>query len=199
MPIFTALGAECTVLDYSPLQLDSERVVALREGYEIEIIRGDMTKTLPFDEGQFDIIFHPVSNCYVEDVRHVWRECFRVLRPGGFSVMYDVHPFNRPFTGEPWKEPRIVKAYSDTLPSCHWRVQDLVNANLSAGLSLKEMAELAAVSASFWYSYDELVRQDGEKLKNINDWQSNPMAALPEQFHAPLFSRQPRDGPCLDG
>ncbi len=25
------------------------------------------------------------------------------------------------------------------------------------------------------------------------------IAALPEQFHAPLFSRQPRDDPCLDG
>ncbi len=83
MPIFAALGAHCTVLDYSPRQLESERAVAAREGYDIEIIRADMTKPLPFPDGSFDLIFHPVSNCYVREVEPIWRECARVLRPGG--------------------------------------------------------------------------------------------------------------------
>ena len=83
MPIFTRLGAECTILDYSDRQLEAERKVARREGYAISIIKGDMTQRLPFEDGSFDIIFHPVSNCYVEDVYHVWNECFRVLKRGG--------------------------------------------------------------------------------------------------------------------
>lgn len=83
MPIFTALGASCTVLDYSQHQLDSEKQVSQRENYEIEIIRADMTKPLPFPDGCFDLIFHPVSNCYVAEVEPIWRECFRVLKPGG--------------------------------------------------------------------------------------------------------------------
>ena len=83
MPIFAALGAECTVLDYSQHQLESEAMVARREGYEIKIIRADMTKPLPFPDDCFDLIFHPVSNCYVEQVEPIWRECFRVLKPGG--------------------------------------------------------------------------------------------------------------------
>lgn len=83
MPLFAAMGAECTVLDYSERQLESERSVAAREGYDINIVRGDMTKRLPFEDEEFDIIFHPVSNCYIEDVSHVWRECFRVLKKGG--------------------------------------------------------------------------------------------------------------------
>ena len=83
IPLFTAAGAECTVLDYSEKQLESERLVAGREGYDVKIIRADMTKPLPFDDGEFDIIFHPVSNCYVRDVLPVWRECFRVLKKGG--------------------------------------------------------------------------------------------------------------------
>jgi len=86
MPIFAALGAECTVLDYSPLQLESERVVAGREGYAINIVRADMTKPLPFEDGSFDLIFHPVSNVYVEDVLPIWRECHRVLKPGGILL-----------------------------------------------------------------------------------------------------------------
>ena len=68
MPILAALGAECTVLDYSPKQIESERMVAEREGYAIRAIRGDMTKRLPFEDGEFDLNFHPVSNCYIRDV-----------------------------------------------------------------------------------------------------------------------------------
>jgi len=83
MPIFAALGADCTVLDYSQKQLDSERMVAQREGYDINIIRADMTKPLPFADETFDIIFHPVSNCYVADVLPIWKECFRILKKGG--------------------------------------------------------------------------------------------------------------------
>ena len=83
MPIFAALGAECTVLDYSVKQLESERMVAQREGYPIEIIRADMTKPLPFADGTFDLIFHPVSNCYVQEVKPIFLECYRVLKHGG--------------------------------------------------------------------------------------------------------------------
>jgi len=83
MPIFAALGAECTVLDYSTRQLESERAVAAREGYDIRIIRADMTKPLPFADGEFDLIFHPVSNCYIAEVKPLFRECHRILRQGG--------------------------------------------------------------------------------------------------------------------
>lgn len=86
MPIFSALGAECTILDYSPVQLESERMVAEREGYDINIVRADMTKPLPFEDESFDLIFHPVSNCYVEDVLSIWKECYRVLKKGGILL-----------------------------------------------------------------------------------------------------------------
>ena len=86
MPVFAALGAECTILDYSPRQLESERLVAQREGYSIRIIRADMTKPLPFGEEEFDLIFHPVSNCYVEKVEPIFKECYRILKHGGIFL-----------------------------------------------------------------------------------------------------------------
>ncbi|HCA70142.1 MAG TPA: SAM-dependent methyltransferase, partial [Lachnospiraceae bacterium] len=86
MPIFTALGAKCTVLDYSEKQLLSEKEVAKRENYEIKTVRADMTKPLPFEDESFDLIFHPVSNCYIEDVLPVWKECYRVLKKGGILL-----------------------------------------------------------------------------------------------------------------
>lgn len=86
MPIFTALGAKCTVLDYSDKQLLSEIEVARRENYEIKTVKADMTNPLPFDDESFDLIFHPVSNCYIEDVIPVWKECYRVLKKGGILL-----------------------------------------------------------------------------------------------------------------
>ena len=94
MPIFTALGAECTVMDYSSKQIETERMVAEREGYNINAIRGDMTKPLPFEDESFDLIFHPVSNCYVREVKPIWRECYRVLKQGGYLIAGVDHYIN---------------------------------------------------------------------------------------------------------
>ncbi len=86
IPVFSALGADCTVLDYSGAQCESERMVAEREGYSVKILRADMTQPLPFADNSFDLIFHPVSNCYVREVEPIFRECFRVLRSGGILL-----------------------------------------------------------------------------------------------------------------
>ena len=106
MPIFAALGADCTVLDYSDAQLESERRVAAREGYAIRIVKADMTKPLPFADGAFDLIFHPVSNCYVEQVEPIWRECYRVLAPGGVLLAGLDNGINYLFAGD--DETRVV-------------------------------------------------------------------------------------------
>ena len=86
IPIFSALGAKCTVLDYSGQQCAREREIAAREGYAVDILQYDMTKRLPFDDETFDLIFHPVSNCYVEQVKPIFRECFRILKRGGILL-----------------------------------------------------------------------------------------------------------------
>lgn len=39
-----------------------------------------------FDDETFGLIFHPCSNCFVPDVLPVWRECHRVLQPGGILL-----------------------------------------------------------------------------------------------------------------
>lgn len=81
-PILAAAGANVTVLDASPKQLDQDRMVADRDSLVITTVEGDMAK-LPFPDDSFDMIVHPCSNCFVPDVRAVWREAHRVLRRGG--------------------------------------------------------------------------------------------------------------------
>ena len=38
------------------------------------------------EDETFDIVFHPVSNCYVEDVQHIFNEAYRVLKRGGIFL-----------------------------------------------------------------------------------------------------------------
>jgi len=82
-PILAAAGAKVTVLDNSPRQLEQDQLVAQRHALDITTIEGDMADLSMFSEHSFDLIVHPVSNCFVPDVRPVWAEAFRVLRCGG--------------------------------------------------------------------------------------------------------------------
>lgn len=83
VPILAAAGAAVTSFDNSDEQLAKDRLVAAREGLSIEFIQGDMADLSVFEDASFDLIFHPISNVYVPDVRPVWQECHRVLNDGG--------------------------------------------------------------------------------------------------------------------
>jgi SAM-dependent methyltransferase len=85
-PILAAAGAEVTVLDNSPRQLERDRDVAKREGLAIATVEGDMADLAMFRDESFDAIVHPVSNVFVPDVRPVWREAYRVLCSGGTLI-----------------------------------------------------------------------------------------------------------------
>lgn len=155
MPIFQALGADCTVLDYSDRQLDSERIVAEREGYSIRIVKADMTKPLPFEDGAFDIIFHPVSNCYVEEVKPIFRECSRILKRGGVllcgldnGVNFIVDIFDEtkianrlPFN--PLKDPELMKKLSEDDSGVQFShtMEEQIGGQLEAGFILTDIYE----------------------------------------------------------
>lgn len=91
-PILAAAGAQVTVLDNSPRQLDRDREVAQREGLEIRTVEGDMRDLSAFADASFGLIIHPVSNLFVPDVLPIWRESFRVLRPGGVLITGMMNP-----------------------------------------------------------------------------------------------------------
>jgi SAM-dependent methyltransferase len=82
-PLLAAAGAKVTSFDASDEQLAKDALVAEREGLELRTERGDMADLSRFGDGVFDLIFHPVSNVFAEDVMRVWRECHRVLAEGG--------------------------------------------------------------------------------------------------------------------
>jgi len=92
VPVLAAAGARVTVLDNSPNQLAQDRFVAERDGLTIETIQGDMADLSMFADRRFGLVFHPCSNCFVPDVRPVWREVHRVLKPGGVLLAGFANP-----------------------------------------------------------------------------------------------------------
>jgi SAM-dependent methyltransferase len=116
-PILAAAGACVTVLDNSPRQLAQDAAVAARDRLELKTVEGDMADLSAFADESFDLVFHPVSNLFVPDVRPVWREAFRVLRRGGALLAGFVNPafyiFGSQDEGHERLEVKYALPYSD--------------------------------------------------------------------------------------
>ncbi|HET8724135.1 MAG TPA: class I SAM-dependent methyltransferase [Anaeromyxobacteraceae bacterium] len=160
-PLLAAAGAQVTVLDASPAQLAHDRAVAEREGLAIETVEGDMADLRSLPDAGFDLVVNPVSTVFVPDVRRVWREAARVLRPGGallagvanpvlFAldarllergelVLRNAIPFSDLASTPPEERARRVAA-GEPLEFGH-SLADLVGGQLEAGLLLAGLYE----------------------------------------------------------
>ena len=177
VPVLAAAGASVTSFDNSPRQLDQDRLVAEREGLSIKTVLGDMRDLSTFADATFDLVFHPVSNVFCPEIRPTWRECARVLRPGGLllagflnpdlfifdveaeekrgelivrhSIPYDDLTSLTPEEREHARGPDAPIEYSHTMT-------DQIGGQLDAGLVLTHFVEAphqAAISAKYMPGY----------------------------------------------
>lgn len=91
-PVLAAAGARVTVLDNSPAQLKQDQLVAAREALSLITVEGDAADLSRFADESFDLVFNPCSTVFMPDVRAVWTECYRVLRPGGILMTGSMNP-----------------------------------------------------------------------------------------------------------
>lgn len=160
-PVLAAAGARVTVYDNSPRQLAQDRLVAEREGLTITTVEGDMRALTAFGAASFDLIVHPVSNLFVPEVRPVWAEAARVLRPGGALLAGFMNPamyiFDYPAAerGElrvqhplPYSDvgsltPELLQSLLDAQTPLEWghTLTDLIGGQLEAGLRLAALYE----------------------------------------------------------
>ncbi|WP_027955499.1 class I SAM-dependent methyltransferase [Halobacillus kuroshimensis] len=91
-PVLAAAGADVTVFDLSAAQLEQDKRVSEREGLSLQTVQGDMTDLSVFEDETFDLIVHPVSNVFVENVRPVWKEASRVLKTKGTLIAGFMNP-----------------------------------------------------------------------------------------------------------
>ena len=154
-PLLAAAGAKVTVFDNSPRQLAQDKLVAERENLDIRLVEGDMADLSVFKEGSFDFIVHPVSNCFVPDVRPVWKEAYRVLRPGGTLIAGFMNPIAYSFDEDLYEkgifqvkykipysdltsiseEERLARYKDDTIEFGH-SLEDQIGGQLDAGFHL---------------------------------------------------------------
>jgi SAM-dependent methyltransferase len=90
--LYAAAGATVTVVDISDEMLARDRAVAAERKMSIRAIRASMDDLSMLAGGEFDVVVHPVSTCYVPDVCAVYREVARVLRGGGVYVSQHKSP-----------------------------------------------------------------------------------------------------------
>lgn len=118
-PILAAAGAEVVVYDNSYQQLEQDRQVAEKYGLRLKTIKGDMADLSCFQDTAFDFIFHPCSNSFSSQVMSVWREAFRVLKPGGTLVSGFTNPilflFDRNLEREGIFQLQYEMPYSDVV------------------------------------------------------------------------------------
>ena len=180
------MGARVTSTDISGRQLAVAGERARELGLEITFVRCDAAGLDPLPDNGFDLVCS--SNgflVWIADPARVFSAVHRVLRPGGYYVFYDVHPFQRP-----WKDQRapleMEKPFSETGPFAyedegrstyefHWTLGQVLNALLGAGLVIRKLSEDPARDSRFWEDASYLPGNDASLL----DWRSNPRAGLP--------------------
>ncbi len=82
-PVLAAAGASVISVDLSQEQLNKDMFVANRDGLKLLTVRADMSDLSEFKNETFDYVVNAASTVFVPDVEKVWREFYRVLKPGG--------------------------------------------------------------------------------------------------------------------
>lgn len=93
-PILAAAGASVTVVDLSEGQLDIDRELSETHQLGIETVHADMADLGMLPSEGYDLVINPTSVNFVPDVRPVWNETARVLRPGGVLISGFIQPVN---------------------------------------------------------------------------------------------------------
>lgn len=108
--LYAAAGAIVTVVDISGAMLELDRQVAAERGYNFRLIENTMESMPMLRDGEFDLVIHPVSTCYVPNVAPVFREVGRITRPGGLYISQH-------------KQPTSLQASLDPNEKGHYEIQ----------------------------------------------------------------------------
>ena len=141
---FSGLGANVTSVDISVRRLAVASKRARHLGLPITFVQADAADLRPIGNAEFDVVFS--SNgffVWIADLQAVFTEIYRILRPGGHYVFYDIHPFQRPWKDQT-KPMEVAKPYWETGPfedeeegsfGFNWTLADILNPLMNLGTS----------------------------------------------------------------
>ena len=145
--IFGLLGAQVIVADLTEGQLAGDRRAADYYGYEVITIQADMRDLSALADDSFDLVYQANSVAYVPDVRAVYKEVSRVLKPGGFyrvcvsqpSIHFTEWNGDDYIIAKPYREKRQYR--SDGGIEFRHNMEDLFNGLLDSGLVIHRIHE----------------------------------------------------------
>ena len=146
-------------------QLRLDQLAGEKYGFDIKTVQGDMRDLASFDKESFDLVVNPASNMFIDDVKQMWRECYRVLRLGGKLLSTSMNPITFAFGRDELDvndSPQLKYAvpYSDLecLPADELNVKIEGNQPLEFGHSLEDLIggqieagfQLIGFQESYW-------------------------------------------------
>ena len=156
--IYSLLGADVTVLDLTPEQLERDHLAARHYGYGIETIQGDMRDLSALRDDAFDWVHQPISLLYVHDLCPIYDGVQRVLKRGGryysdytYPGFYMAEDLGwdgdgyRLRIGQPHRSGPLLEREDDGVANftdgvsfgeCNHLLSDIVNGQVGAGLAI---------------------------------------------------------------
>ena len=147
--VFGLLGSRVTVVDLTEGQLAGDRLAAEQHRYPVTAIQADMRDLSCLGDETFDMVWQAPSLSYVPDLRPVFDEVCRVLRPGGVYRAEFGNPATQFLDMDAWDG----EGYRVTVPYAVRRLEeddradfrhflsDIFNGLVGAGLSILEVQE----------------------------------------------------------
>lgn len=145
--IMGLLGARMTVVDLAQGQLEGDQKAAAHYGYPVTTVQADMRDLSCLPEAAFDLVYQAESLSYVPDVRQVYGQVARLLRPCGlYRVKHSQPAIHRvTWDGQGYRidRPYAERVYQRPDGGIEFRhyMDDLFNGLLDAGLSIRRVYE----------------------------------------------------------
>ena len=81
---------EVTGLEINPWMIqEASRRAPSEIKNKLNFVLSTNNDSLPFDDNSFDIVYSKGVLCHVEDKQELFKECYRILAPGGILVIND--------------------------------------------------------------------------------------------------------------
>ena len=129
---------EVVALDLSAAMLERARAKVVAD--HVRFIQLDLTESLPFGGGTFDLAMIDLVLEHIEDVESVLGEVARVLRPGGAVLLLEFHPY-RQLLGKGARFADHETGDDVRVPTFVHSTTEFVEAGLQAGLTLEHLGE----------------------------------------------------------
>ena len=155
---YALCGANVTVFDLTPEQLELDQLAADHYGYQVNTIQGDMRDLSRLPSDHFARVLQPVSSLFVPDLDEVYQGVARVLKTGGLYYCDYTYPVlymaeNKGWDGEayvlrfsqPHVRGRILEREVDGLMNFtegeffaefNHRLSDIINGLIAHGLQV---------------------------------------------------------------